>query len=245
MNLSLPEAAAKPFDAQGLGRMLLRTIRSGALATNDPASGYPLSTLVTIATDVDGSPILLLSGLSLHTRNLLANPRASLLLSATGKGDPLAHPRLTLVGSFEVSEEPRVARRFVARHPKSRLYVELPDFRFFRMNISGVHLNGGFARAASLTPADLLLDLSEAEELLAIEEGAVAHMNQDHIEALALYAGQPAGTGTVCTGLDPEGIDLLSGDEAVRAVFPERITRAVALRKVLKSMADDLRARQA
>ena len=90
-------AAEAGFDAVGLARELLRTVRSGALATLEP-DGTPFASLVTIATDSDGTPLMLLSRLSAHTRNLLADPRCSLLFSAGGKGDPLAHPRLTVVG---------------------------------------------------------------------------------------------------------------------------------------------------
>ncbi len=243
MPLDLPEGAARPFDAPGLARALLREIRTGALGTNDPASGHPLVTLVTVATDVDGSPLLLLSGLSLHTRNIAADPRASLLLAATGKGDPLAHPRLTLVGRFAPVDAAAVRRRFLARHPKAELYVGLPDFRFLRMTVTGVHLNGGFARAAALTPADVILDMTGAEEIAAIEEGAVAHMNADHADALALYAGAPGTTGWTCTGVDPDGIDLMRADQTLRVPFPERVSTGRELRLMLKRIADAARAR--
>ncbi len=146
--VTLPAGAASVFDAVGVAKELLRTTRAGALATNDPQSGFPLATLVNVATDIDGSPLLLLSGLSLHTRNLVADGRASLLLAPAGKGDPLAHPRLTVVGRASVTKDERATRRFLSKHPKSRLYVELPDFNFWHLAISGVHLNGGFARAA-------------------------------------------------------------------------------------------------
>ncbi len=240
----LPAGAAPEFDAAGLAKRLLRATRSGALATNDP-SGFPLSTLVNVATDVDGAPLLLVSGLSLHTRNLEADGRAALLLAETGKGDPLAHPRLTLVGTCRKTDDPRVRRRFLARHPKSQLYVELPDFTFWRMEIAGVHLNGGFARAARLGPSDLLADLTGADDLIAAEEGAVAHMNEDHAEAVGLYAtkllGAREGAWTL-TGLDPDGADLALGDATLRLPFPARVTTAGELRQMLVDLAKKARA---
>lgn len=240
----LPPGAAPEFDAPGLAKRLLRVTRSGALATNDP-SGFPLATLVNVATDVDGAPLLLVSGLSLHTRNLEADGRAALLLAEHGKGDPLAHPRLTLVGTCRKSDDPRVRRRFLARHPKSQLYVELPDFTFWRMEIAGVHLNGGFARAAKLGPADVLTDLAGAEDLIAAEEGAVAHMNEDHAEAVGLYAAKLLGAregAWTLTGLDPDGADLALGDATLRLPFPSRVTTAGALRQVLVDLAKQARA---
>lgn len=244
MERKLPEGAGIAFDAPGTARQLLRATRAGALATLDPGSGYPLSTLVNVATDTDGAPLLLLSGLSVHQRNLAGDSRASLLLSARGKGDPLAHPRLTLVGDCAVTTEPRARRRFLAKHPKSQLYVDLPDFEFWRMQVGAVHLNGGFARAAPLSPEDVLSDVSDAGELVDIEEGALAHLNQDHRDALRLYAVRLARMQDGiwdATGCDPDGLDLALGDETIRIAFPYRVTSAAALRKVLKDMAETAR----
>ena len=237
-------AAEAPFDAVGLSRMLLRSIRSGALATLDP-EGIPFASLVTIATDADGTPLMLLSRLSAHTRNLLADPRCSLLFSQGGKGDPLAHPRLTVVGRAVPSAEPRIRERFLARHPKAKLYADFPDFAFFALAPEAGHLNGGFAKAATLTRGDLLLDLAGKEALVAGETGAVAHMNADHADALALYAAGAGETGTSwrLTGLDPEGLDLMSGDRTARVLYPEPVADMGALRRHLVTMA--ARAREA
>jgi heme iron utilization protein len=236
--------AADDFDASGLARTLLRTIRSGALATVDPSSGAPFASLVSVATDMDGSPLLLVSRLAVHTTHLDQDPRASLLLAASGKGDPLAHPRLTLMGRVAVTEDPRVRRRFLARHPKAELYADFPDFSFRRLTIEGAHLNGGFARAALLSPSEILTDIGDAEALLAAEEGALAHMNADHREALALYATVLAGAAPAewrATGLDPDGMDLAAGDLTARLPFAERVQDPGALRQVLVRRAEDAR----
>lgn len=238
-------AAPPEFDSVGLAKELLRTIRSGALATLDPGGGFPFASLVTVATDLDGAPLLLTSRLSAHTQNLEHDPRASLLLAATGKGDPLAHPRLTLVGEAARAGEPRVRARFLARHPKAQLYADFPDFSFWRMEVTGAHLNGGFARAANLPGEVLRTDLEGAEGLVEAEAGAIAHMNEDHREALALYATRLAGEAPGewrASGIDPDGIDLLAGDRTARVLFPRRVTDAGSLRAVLKAMADEARA---
>src|SRR4051794_6787693 len=174
------ESASPPapeFDAVGIAKSPLRAIRAGALATLDRVGGFPFASLVTVATDHDGSPLLLTSRLSAHTRNLEQDPRASILLAERGKGDPLAHPRLTVVGRAERSADERVRARFLARHPKAKLYAGFGDFSFWRVAMTAGHLNGGFARAAELTGAELRTDLRGAEELVGVEESAVAHMN--------------------------------------------------------------------
>lgn len=238
-----PNQAPPSFDTAGLGKHLLRTIRSGALATLDP-NGGPFATLVTVATDIDGSPLLLTSRLSGHTANMEREPQVSILLAQTGRGDPLAHPRLTVMGRASRTQEPRVRARFLARHPKAELYADFADFSFWRVEILGGHLNGGFARAASLSAADLRTELAGAEALVEAESGAVEHMNEDHREALELYAtklaGTPAGAWRT-TGMDPEGIDLMLGDQTARVVFPERVNHPKELRQILRILADQAR----
>ncbi|AWB23588.1 DUF2470 domain-containing protein [Methylobacterium currus] len=238
-------AAEAPFDAVGLAKSLLRKVRSGALATLEREGGAPFASLVTVATDLDGAPLLLLSRLSAHTLNLEADPRCSLLLSSGGKGDPLAHPRLTVTGTAERSDEARVRARFLARHPKAALYADFPDFAFFRLAVRAGHLNGGFAKAATLKPAELLTDLSGLEALPESEPGAVAHMNEDHADAVALYATRLAGEEPGpwrLTGFDPEGLDLMAGDRTARVAFPERLASPAALRPALVAMAAQARA---
>src|SRR5579864_828658 len=247
----LPENAPAPdFDPKSVAKGLLRATRAGSLATIDRNTGHPFASLVNVATDVDGAPLILVSRLSTHTANLEQDGRASVLLATTGKGDPLAHPRLTLLGSFKPvarddADEPRVRRRFLARHPKSQLYAGFADFSFWRLDVVSAHLNGGFARAADLKAADVVTDLSGAEELLEAEAGAVAHMNDDHAEAVRLYATKLLGAEDGqwrLTGLDPDGLDLALGDATLRLPFPERITTASALRKAVVELAAKARA---
>jgi putative heme iron utilization protein len=247
----LPENAQPPedFKPAAVAKVLLRTIRAGTLATLDRNTGHPFASLVNVATDVDGAPLILTSRLSTHTANLEADGRASVLLAETGKGDPLAHPRLTVLGSFapvarESADAARVRRRFLARHPKSELYAGFGDFSFWRMQVASAHLNGGFARAADLKAADVLTDLADADDLIAAEEGAVAHMNQDHADAIELYAvdllGEAEGPWKI-SGIDPDGADLIAGDRIARLPFRERVTSASALREVLVALARQAR----
>lgn len=238
-------------DAILLAKTLIRAARVGSLATIEAASGHPFASMASVATDIDGTPLILTSRLSGHTANFAADARCSLLLGQPGKGDPLAHPRITLLAEARAiardgEDQPRIRRRFLSRNPKAELYVDFPDFQFFRLELARASLNGGFARAYELTATDLLSDLSGAEEIVAIEEGAVSHMNEDHGDAVRLYAtrllsGPDAPWRVV--GLDPEGLDLIAGDSALRLPFPARVATGSALRKTLKDLADQARAK--
>jgi len=246
-----PENASPPADFEPLtvAKMLLRATRAGTLATLDRNTGHPFGSLVNVATDVDGSPLILVSRLATHTANLEHDSRASLLLAETGKGDALAHPRLTVLGSFapvarERNDEPAVRRRFLARHPKSELYAGFADFSFWRMQVASAHLNGGFARAADLTAADVLTDVDDAQALLDAEEDAIAHMNSDHADACRLYATRLLGGRDgdwACVAINPDGIELQRGQEALWLAFPQRIIAPGGLRAVLKELADKAR----
>ena len=258
----LPETAPAPdFDAKSAAKMLLRSVRAGALATIDRNTGHPFGSLVNVATDSNGSPLILVSRLSTHTANLEADSHASVLLAAAGKGDPLAHPRLTVLGRFvqiarEQPDEPRLRRRFLARHPKAELYAGFADFAFWRLLIASAHLNAGFARAADLAAADVITDISDAADLIEAEASAIAHMNEDHAEAVQLYAtkllgaqsgaqvgaqsGAEEGSWRV-TGLDPDGLDLVRSETLLRLPFRERVTTARQLRDVLADLAKQAR----
>ncbi|MGD0023226.1 MAG: DUF2470 domain-containing protein [Xanthobacteraceae bacterium] len=247
----LPENAPAPdFEPKSVAKGLLRATRAGALATIDRNTGHPFASLVNVATDVDGAPLILVSRLSTHTANLEKDGRASVLLASTGKGDPLAYPRLTLIGTFaqvarDNPDEPGMRRRFLARHPKSELYAGFADFSFWRLRTVSAHLNGGFGRAADLKAADVMTDVSGAEGLIEAEEGAVAHINEDHAEAVRLYATRLLGAEEGkwrLTGLDPDGLDLALGDATLRLPFPERVTNPQQLRKVVVDLAAKARA---
>jgi heme iron utilization protein len=256
-NQPMPETA-KPStirttddEARALARSLLRTARHASLATLEPASGYPSASLVSLATDMDATPIILVSRLSGHTSNLLADGRASLLVGTPGKGDPLAHPRMTLTVNArmiarEGPEHARLRRRFLSRQPKAALYVDFPDFLFFALDISAISLNGGFGRAYQLGPEDMLVNLEGAADLISAEDSVLGHMNEDHAAAIALYAtilcGAPAGAWRM-TGVDPEGADLMAGEKTARLVFPQRVTTADAMHAMLVDLARAARAK--
>ena len=237
--------AADDFNPSRSAKRLLREAGRGALATLSPG-GAPYASLVTVATAMDGVPILLLSRLARHTANVGADPRVSLLLEGEHERDPLEGARVSLSGILSRTDDPAVRRRFLARHPSAEAYAGFADFGFWRMQMSGGHLVAGFGRIADLRTDELLTDIGDAGQLAASEEDAVAHMNEDHRAALALYAanllGEEAGNWRIVS-LDPEGCDLILGERARRLEFPERVTEAGALRRVLARLAQEAKAR--
>lgn len=166
--MTQPETAPRPDPirptddaARALARELIAGARYGALGVIDPVTGSPAVTRIALGPGPAGGIWTLVSGLSAHTRALRANPAAGLLVGEPGpKGDPLTHPRLSL--QIEAAPLPREAEGFetmrecwLRDHPKSKLYIDLPDFSFFALRILSGALNGGFGRAFLLGPADL------------------------------------------------------------------------------------------
>ena len=227
-------------------RALIRRACKGSLATIDGRNGYPYASLITVGTDAAGAPTFLISKLARHTANLAGDPRASILLDETGAlADPLQGARVTVHGRVEPAREEAVRRRFLARHPEAGLYADFPDFSFFRLAVEGAHYIGGFGRIFDLERGDLLLPLEGAEVLLDAEPGIVAHMNEDHADALELYAtalGDASPGPWRMVSIDPEGFDIMLEGAARRIVFAEPITTPAEARKELVRLATEARA---
>jgi heme oxygenase (biliverdin-IX-beta and delta-forming) len=235
------------FEPAKAVRLLLRRSRQGALATLMVENADPYCSLVNVASHSDGSPVLLISRLAIHTKNLLADARVSLMLDERVEGDPLEGSRIMLSGHAEEigSDREIVRRRYLNAHPTAEVFVDFKDFSFFRIRPTGTHLVAGFGRIVDLKPAQFLTDVSDASALLEAEQSAVEHMNTDHQEALGLYATRLLGAASDdwrCSGLDPEGIDLQAGNKTLRLDFPERVTGPGELRKMLVRLAEQARA---
>src|SRR3982074_2212155 len=224
------------FDAAKLARSLLRRRRQGALATLMAGSGDPYCSLVNVASHADGSPILLISRLALHTRNILRDPRVSLMLDERAEGDPLEQSRIMLAGrAEEAGGEDRgiLRRRYLNAHPSAQAFVDFDDFSFFGVRPIRAHLVAGFGRIVDLKPEQFLTDISDAEALLEAEQGIIDQMNADHRDAMNLYATKLLGAGPAdwrCPGCDPDGIDMQAGTTMLRLDFPRRIGTPAAFR---------------
>ena len=237
------------FDAGRLTRSLLRRSRQGALATLMAGTGDPYCSLVNVASHPDGSPILLISRLALHTQNILGDARVSLMLDERAEGDPLEGARIMLAGRAEEAGADQLAilrRRYLNAHPSAEAFVKFKDFSFFRIRPTGAHLVAGFGRIVDLKPEQFLTDISDAGAVLEAEQGAVEHMNADHRDAINLYATRLLGAEAAdwsCTGCDPDGMDLQAGTATLRLDFPERVTGPGELRKMLVRLAGEARAK--
>jgi len=236
------------FNPSKQARLLLRRSRQGALATLMAGSGDPYCSLVNVASQPDGAPILLISRLALHTKNILGDARVSLMLDERVEGDPLEGSRIMLAGRAEEAKGDQAAtarRRYLNAHPSAEAFVDFKDFSFFRIEPLAAHLVAGFGRIVDLQPEQFLTDISDAAALLEAEQGAIEHMNADHLEAMNLYAtkllGAPSGDWR-CTGCDPDGIDIAAGTRVLRLDFPERVTGPGELRKMLVKLVTDARA---
>ncbi|SOE15467.1 hypothetical protein SAMN05877838_1061 [Hoeflea halophila] len=231
-------------EARRLARRLIRGARFAAIGVLEPDTGFPFASRVLTGTDVDGTPLILVSALSVHTGALAADPRASLLFGEPGKGDPLAHPRITVRTRAERidrddTSHSRLRARFIARHPKAALYADFPDFTFFRMLPESASLNGGFGKAFVLDAADLLITSPAIADIEAIETGAIAQMNADHADAVDTYArlhGKSKRAGWKVCGIDCAGIDLANHDELMRIEFASPLKDAGSLRAKLTEL---------
>jgi putative heme iron utilization protein len=219
----------------------MRAADRATLATmmrNDqPDAGAPYASLVLAALDHDASPLLLISTLADHTRNLAADPRASLLFDGTaGLDEPLTGPRVSVQGRAQRTDDPRHRARFLARHPGAAMYAGFKDFAFYRLEATRAHLVAGFGRIHWIAPGDLLLDVRGSAPLAESEASIIEHMNADHADAVQLYASRllgRGGRGWLMTGIDPEGADLRLGGMVARLPFERPVHDAESARAEL------------
>jgi hypothetical protein len=235
---------AADFEPKAAAKKLMREARSGALATLMAGSGDPYCSLVNVATAADGSPLLLISRLALHTKNILPDARVSLMLDERKQGDPLQGARVMLMGRASRTDSADARRRYLARQPEAEMFAGFSDFAFYQVQLKGAHLVAGFGRIVDLAVADLLTDLAGAEPLLAAEPEVIAHMNADHAETCRLYATKLLGAADSdwrCVGCDPDGLDLQCERIGLRLPFPQRVAQPGTLRAVLKELAEQAR----
>lgn len=216
-----------------IARSLLRRLDRAALGTlmrpGTPDAGSPYTSLVLVAVDHDASPLLLISQLADHTRNLDANPAVSLLFDGTaGLDEPLTGPRVSVQGNASKTTDERLKARYVARHPGAAMYAGFGDFAFWRVSVTRAHLVAGFGKIHWLG-ADEILHEPPAEKLREAEADILQHMNAEHADAVQLYATKllgHEGDGWTLTGVDPEGADLRRGGTTLRLPFAKQVTTA-------------------
>lgn len=228
-------------------RTLLRSVETGALATTlvRDGSGAPYASLVLLACDHAARPLMLLSDLADHSRNLAVDPHLSLLVDGHAPEDePLTGARASVQGRAEIVTDESLRNRFLARHPSAAAYAEFADFKLYRIEPSAAHLVAGFGRIHWLTADSLLFDTAEFQALAEAEADILAHMNQDHGDAIDLIANRLLGLGGgdwVLTGIDPEGFDLRRERRLGRGTFASLVTGPESCRKELVRLTQEAR----
>lgn len=222
-------------------RRLLRRARTAALGTSNLDPPGPYISLANIATDGPGRPIIFISKLAWHTRNILATPSGSIMVSEIpAEGDALTGPRVTIMGDFEPIAAAEISERYAEHHPAARFYLEFPDFSFWRLIPQKIHAVAGFGRIETMDPDEVFLPESAAAAVMASVPGAIAHMNEDHADAVALYATKllaaPAGDWRI-TAIDPDGAHLGLVDKVLRLAFEEPVTSPDGLRQAFVALA--------
>lgn len=229
-----------------LSRRLIRGCDRAVLSTAMPDSGWPYGSLVMTACDHAARPLLLISDLAEHTTNLANDNRASLLFDGTvGLDSPLTGTRVTVLGTLAKTDDPALVSRYTARHPESEMFAGFADFNFYEMTVERAHIVAGFGVIHWIGPDALLFDTSGFEDLAAAEDDIVTHMNEDHTDAVALYAtallGLDAGDWRM-TGVDPEGCDLRNGGDVARVDFEKPAENAESARAALVRLVKAARA---
>lgn len=223
--------------AQAARQLLAGTYRAVLSTHSLDLEGFPFGSVVPYVCGRDGLPLLLLSHLSQHTKNLVADARCGFTVVEHGIGDVQQLGRLSGMGRISPLEDSIDAERYFAYFPQSRMYFEELNFHFFRFVPERFHWNGGFATARWFSPERIVhANLFD----VATEQRICGHMNDDHADAVRGYLGErlAADADPVCMcGIDGEGMDLRSGDVLFRVPFVRSISDAKGAREILVEMA--------
>jgi putative heme iron utilization protein len=233
-------------------RTLVYLSRIGSLSTlSRKQAGFPFGSVMPYGLDESGRPIFLISTMAMHTQNLQADPRSSLLVTqADASGDPLGASRVTLIGNAVVIPQPEVAEAralYLERYANAKYWVDFEDFAFYRMDVLDVYYVGGFGVMGWVQVSDY--DRAQADPLADAAAGIIEHMNGDHKDALVLLARLFAGIEAqeaAMTSVDRLGFQVRlktqDGMKGARIAFVREVSNPGEARKVLVEMVQ--RARQ-
>jgi hypothetical protein len=209
----------------------MRATDRAAFATSQ--EGWPFASLVLATVDHDATPLLLMSDLSEHAKNIKRERKVSLLFDGTaGLEDPLTGPRVTVLGVAEVADEARIRQRFLSRHPAAGLYAGFGDFHLYRVRVTRAHLVAGFGRIHWIESGELVL--APESDFAAAESAALAELNEAPALHAALQAGGLDGEGWRITGLDPEGLDFRRAGSIARSNFETPLPTIEAVRAAVQ-----------
>ena len=226
-------------------RTLAEKMSTATLSTiSEKSDGYPYGSFVTYAMH-DGYPIFLISALAEHTKNLEAEPRASLMVSESGDGNPLALGRVTLLGMCEKlskEEDPSLKEVYLKQHPNASFYVDFEDFSFYKLKISEARYIGGFGRMSWVDGPEW--EKSEPDPLFESAGDIISHMNEDHEDAMVIICKEMSKakdtTSATMTGIDRYGFEMSAmtgeGPRPIRIGFENEVTDSEGARKEIVSL---------
>jgi putative heme iron utilization protein len=239
-----PSTAPEPTYAERV-RTLLEHETIGTLSTHSVKhAGWPFGSVMPYALTPEGAPLFLISGMAIHTHNVLADPRASLLVMQSGnEADPLGMARATLLGTVsridDVGDELR--QRYLDRHPNARHWISYSDFGFFRLTVTEIYFVGGFGVMGWVPEPEYAA--ASADPLAAAAAGIIQHMNADHAEALreiTRHFGNLDAESVTMVACDRLGFVVRArtqeGMKGLRIAFPEEVRSAADARRVLVGM---------
>ena len=232
-------------------RTLVSLGRIGSLSTfSRKQPGFPFGSVMPYASDERGRPAFLISTMAMHTQNLLADPRASLLVTQPeAGGDPLGASRVTLLGNVlpvPKQEIPETRRIYLARYENSRHWVDYDDFSFYRMDLVDVYYVGGFGVMGWVAGADY--QSAQPDPLADSAAAIIEHMNAEHKDALILLARVLAAVDAqdaAMTSVDRLGFHLRlktpDGLRGARIAFSREVSNPMETRSVLVEMVQQAR----
>jgi heme oxygenase (biliverdin-IX-beta and delta-forming) len=227
-------------------RTLVHLGRVGSLSTvSRKQAGFPFGSLMPYGIDAAGRPTFLISTMAMHTQNLHADPRASLLVTQTGaEGDPLGAGRVTLIGNVATvpaDEVGEVRSLYLQRYENSKYWVDFEDFSFYRMEVVDLYYVGGFGVMGWVAGAEYAL--ARPDPLADVATDILDHMNADHRDALVLLARVLAGVDSqeaAMTSVDRLGFHVrlrtADGIRGARIAFSREVSNPVETREVLVEM---------
>lgn len=227
-----------PLTPAARARQMLRRQQNSVLCTlSAEMEGWPFASIAPYVLDHAGEPWFLLSDIAQHSHNIHRDPRVSVLVREDdGAGDMQASGRATLMGRMQILEPSAAMRaRFLRYQPQAKSYFQTHDFRFYHLQVERVRWIGGFGDIHWIAGNDYRFAM-DAPALIAAEEGAVAHMNADHVDAMCRYARHFHALEIAAPkllGIDPEGFDIDSEKGRLRFDFPQPVADAQSLRQAM------------
>ena len=225
-------------------RALLRNATTASLASSMSTNVHAYASLVLMATDQQGLPLLLLSDLAVHSRNIVKNPNVSLLVSeAPENRDPLTLPRISVEGSLERVESAALKERYLRRYPSARDFMSFADFKLYQMTVSRAHLVAGFGDIHWLDKDEFLLNTGFLDNI-DVETEIIDHMNSDHADAvqelISASTDKKGGNWELC-GIDVEGMNFRKNWQHERILFNAPVSNANDVRAALIAMLNNVR----